>query len=81
MTIKQALKEKNKLKGLISEELKKFQTFNSVYDGVIAPYSAKEALKNYLELTEELILLKTKIGILFCLMYCAPLPNTRLHNK
>lgn len=61
MNIKQALKKKNKLVGLIKEEFTKAQVYNVVEEGNSRPYSATESLKKWFELTEELTQLKTKI--------------------
>jgi hypothetical protein len=61
MNIKQALKKKNKLVGLISEEFAKAARYNSIDEGNIRPYSATESLKKYIELTDELIELKAQI--------------------
>jgi hypothetical protein len=61
MNIKQALKQKNKLVGLIKEEYTKAHTYNVVEEGNTRPYSSTESLKKWFELTDELINLKTKI--------------------
>lgn len=61
MNIKQGLKRKQKLLGLISEELKKVQTYNSIIAGNDRPYDVNEALNNYRNYTNELIKLKTAI--------------------
>lgn len=61
MTIKQALKLKNKLVKEITEELQKVQTYNSVEVGSIRPYSPKKSLERVNTLTTDLINLKTKI--------------------
>jgi hypothetical protein len=63
MNLKQALKRKNRLVGLIAEEYIKVSQYNSVDDVNQRPYSVKEALQNWLKLTDELIELKSKIQI------------------
>lgn len=61
MTVKQALKLKNKLVKEITEELQKAQSYNSVEVGSTRPYSSSEALERVSKLTNELVELKTKI--------------------
>jgi hypothetical protein len=61
MTIKQALKEKNRLIKAIEDEFKKVYTYNSIDEGNVRPYSTVESLGNILVLEEGLINLKTKI--------------------
>ena len=61
MTVKQALKLKNKLVKEITEELQKAQSYNSVEVGSTRPYSSSEALERASKLTNELVELKTKI--------------------
>lgn len=61
MNIKQALKRKNKLVGEIAQEFKKVSQYNSIEEKNERPYSARESIKNWLGLTEELITLKCKI--------------------
>jgi hypothetical protein len=61
MTVKQALKLKNKLVKEITEELQKAQSYNSVEMGSNRPYSSSESLEKVSTLTNELIELKTKI--------------------
>ncbi len=63
MNLKQALKQKNRLVGLINEEYKKASQYNSIEKGYTRPYSAKEAIDNWRNLTEQLITLKCKIQI------------------
>ena len=63
MNLKQALKRKNRLVGLIAEEYIKVSQYNSVDDVNQRPYSVKEALQNWLKLTDELIELTSKIQI------------------
>lgn len=61
MNIKQALKKKNKLVGLIHEEFSKASQYNVVDEGNPRPYSATEAIGKWMQLTNELIVLKTSI--------------------
>jgi hypothetical protein len=61
MNIKQALKKKNKLVGLINEEFYKASQYNVVDEGNPRPYSATEAIGKWMELTNDLIVLKTQI--------------------
>lgn len=61
MNIKQALKRKNKLVVLISEEYQRVNTYNSVEEGNTRPYSPTESLENWKNYINELIDLKTKI--------------------
>lgn len=61
MTIKQALKYKNKLVSKINSEYHKVHTYNSIEEGQTRPYSANESLSRYFELSNELVELKTKI--------------------
>ena len=61
MTVKQALKLKNKLVKEITEELQKAQSYNSVEVGSNRPYSSSESLEKVSTLTNELIELKTMI--------------------
>ena len=61
MNIKQALKKKNKLVGLINEEFQKASQYNVVDEGNPRPYSATEAIGKWMQLTNELIVLKAQI--------------------
>ncbi len=61
MNIKQALKRKNKLVGEINQEFHKASQYNVVDDGNPRPYSATEAITKWMQLTDELVQLKTKI--------------------
>ena len=63
MTVKQALKLKNKLVKEITEELQKAQMYNSVESGSKRPYSSTESLAKVNELTNQLVDLKTKIHL------------------
>lgn len=69
MNIKQALKRKNKLIGLIAEEFSKASKYNVIEEGNTRPYSATEAVTSWLNLSEELIELKTKIHLANAPMY------------
>ena len=55
MNIKQALKKKNKLVGLIHEEFQKASQYNVVDEGNPRPYSATESIGKWMQLTNELI--------------------------
>ena len=61
MTIKQALKEKNRLIKAIEDEFKKVYAYNSIDEGNVRPYSTVDALSNIMTLEEGLIDLKTQI--------------------
>ena len=63
MTIKQALKQNNKLIKQIGENTKLMQEYNSVEVGNERPYSSVELLAQISEYTKELAKLKTKIHI------------------
>ena len=61
MNIKQALKKKNKLVGLINEEFYKASQYNVVDEGNPRPYSATESIGKWMQLSNDLIVLKTQI--------------------
>jgi len=61
MNIKKALKTKNKLVKIANEHYQKVSQYNSMEEGASRPYSAKEMLNNWIEATNELVDLKTKI--------------------
>ena len=61
MNIKQALKKKNKLVGLINEEFYKASQYNVIDEGNTRPYSATESIGKWMQLSNELIVLKTQI--------------------
>jgi len=61
MTIKQALKEKNRLIKAIDDEFKKVYAYNSIDEGNVRPYSTVNSLSNIIILEEGLIDLKTQI--------------------
>ena len=63
MTIKTALKQKNKLIKQIGENTKLMQEYNSIEVGNERPYSSVELLTKISEDTKELAKLKTKIHI------------------
>jgi hypothetical protein len=63
MNIKQALKRKNKLVGLMTEEWNKVSQYNVTDDGNPRPYSAVEAMAKWMNLSEELVTLKAKIHL------------------
>ena len=63
MTIKTALKQKNKLVKQIGENTKLMQEYNSIEVGNERPYSSVELLAKISEDTKELAKLKTKIHI------------------
>jgi len=46
MTIKQALKEKNRLIKAIEDEFKKVYAYNSIDEGNVRPYSTVDSLSN-----------------------------------
>ena len=61
MTIKQALKYKNKLVAKMNGEFHKATQYNSMEEGQNRAYSASAALSKYFELSNELVELKTKL--------------------
>jgi len=61
MTIKQALKYKNKLTQKVNEAFQRAYSYNSYEFGETRPYDVKESLTEYFKLSDELILLKDKI--------------------
>lgn len=61
MTIKQALKEKNRLIKALDDEFKKVYAYNSIDEGNVRPYSTVDSLSNIMTLEEGLIDLKTQI--------------------
>ena len=61
MTIKQALKYKNKLGLKIQQAFSRVALYNSVEEGQIRPYHVEVTLDEYFTLTKELVELKTKI--------------------
>jgi hypothetical protein len=63
MTIKKALKEKNKKIKKIGDFYSKMTQYNSIEEGKPRPYSSKEMMEKYKESVNELIELKTKIHL------------------
>ena len=63
MTIKRALKQKNKLVKEINDLYTKIKTYNSVAEDGEKPYSTKEMLLNVESKIQELTDLKTKIHL------------------
>lgn len=63
MTIKQALKHKNKLSKKIAEEILKVSHYNSVEEGFIRPYDINESYQKYFNMVGELVDLKNKIHL------------------
>jgi hypothetical protein len=61
MTIKQALKYKNKLVKRINDAYNKVYAYNSITEGQVRPYDVNESLREYYELSNELVTLKEKI--------------------
>ena len=61
MNIKQALKRKNVLVDQIKQEYSRLNQYNSIEVGNPRPYAPADSLKKYLELTDELVELKTSI--------------------
>lgn len=61
MTIKQALKYKNKLVKKIGEAFKKVYAYNTITVGQTRPYDVVDAMGEYFKLSQELVDLKTKI--------------------
>ena len=69
MTIKQALKYKKKLASKMNEEFNKLSKYNSVETGTNRVYEPKESMRKWLEMTNELIELKTKIHLANSVVY------------
>ena len=63
MTLKRALKQKNKLIKEINELYAKIKTYNSIPEESEKPYSTKELLLNVDSKLNELVELKTKIHL------------------
>lgn len=61
MTIKQALKEKNRLIKAIEDEFKKIHAYNSIDESNTRPYSTVTSLENIIVLEDALIDIKTQI--------------------
>jgi hypothetical protein len=63
MKVKQALKYKKKLASKMNQEFSKVQMYNSVEEGSIRVYDVVESMKNWLDMSEELVELKTKLHL------------------
>ena len=63
MNIKQALKRKNKIVGLMTEEWNKVSQYNVTDEGNPRPYSAVESMAKWMQLSEELVTLKARIHL------------------
>ena len=63
MNVKQALKKKNRLVGLINQAYLRASQYNSIETGNERPYSAKASIQEWMTLTDELIALKCKIQL------------------
>ena len=61
MTIKESLKRKKKLDKKLKEEAEKIFRYNSLEDHATRHYSSKESLAKYLQLTDEIVAIKTAI--------------------
>lgn len=61
MTVKQALKYKNKLIQKINDTFTKVYTYNSYDSGETRPYDVREQFDEYIRLSQELVSLKEKI--------------------
>jgi hypothetical protein len=59
--IKNCLKKKNRILGMMESEFAKASRYNSISEKNRRPYSVFESLKNYEDLAMELIELKTKL--------------------
>lgn len=63
MTVKQALKEKNKLTKIISELVVRIQKYNSVEEGALRPYDPANDLDRLQKTVSDLAHLKTQIHL------------------
>ena len=61
MTIKQALKKKNKLIQKLTDVSKKITTYNSYDNDSVRPYDVRQLVEEETNLLNELVVLKTKI--------------------
>jgi len=61
MTIKQALKQKKKLDKKIKNVATRMMEYNTIQSHNIRHYSSKESMGKYLQLIDELVVLKTAI--------------------
>jgi hypothetical protein len=71
MNLKKALKEKNKLKGKLSETYSRISRYNLSEEGLERPYNPTKLLKELMEHVDEMVQLKTKIQI----------ANTAIYDK
>jgi hypothetical protein len=63
MNLKKALKEKNKLKGKISDSFDKLRRYNLTTEGTEKTYSTHELYQTTLQDLEAIVALKTKIQL------------------
>jgi hypothetical protein len=61
MNINKALKQKNKLVVKANDAYRRFSTYNSFEENSHIPYDARESYNQWINLTNELVELKTKI--------------------
>lgn len=61
--IKHCLKKKNRILGMMDAEFAKASRYNSIREKNTRPYSVKESLKNWMDLANELVELKTKLHV------------------
>lgn len=61
MNLKKALKEKNKLKGKITETYERIRRYNIAEEGIARPYDPKQLLNDLFANIDEMVALKTKI--------------------
>ncbi len=59
--IKNCLKKKNRIIGMMETEFAKASRYNSISEKNRRPYSVFESLKNWMDLADELVNLKTKL--------------------
>ena len=62
MTIKEALKQKMKLKKQLAKETDRIFNHNTIAEGEVKQYSTKECLENYVRLSQEVVQLKIAIN-------------------
>ena len=63
MNLKKALKEKNKLKGKITETYDRIRRYNISQEGIDRPYDPQELMKELFINIDEMVKLKTKIQL------------------
>jgi len=61
MTIKQALKQRKKLDSKIKDVANRMMEYNTIQSHNIRHYSSKESMDKYLQLIDEVVVLKTAI--------------------